>query len=65
MYNLVSNFCYICDEITFSSQKHNLMPLLKTASQHYFDVKVVDKDKSWAPHICCNLFNYTTRVIEK
>ena len=52
--NLVNNFCYICGEITFSSQKRNLTPLVKTAYQHYFGMKVGDQDKSWAPHICCN-----------
>lgn len=52
--NSVNNFCYICGEITFSSQKRNLTPLVKTAYQHYFGMKVGDQDKSWAPHICCN-----------
>ena len=52
--NLVNNFCYICGEITFSSQKRNLTPLVKTAYHHYFGMKVGDQNKSWAPHIRCN-----------
>ena len=27
--------------------------LLRTAYFHYFDCKIGDQDKSWAPHICC------------
>ena len=27
--------------------------LLRTAYLHYFDCKIGDQDKSWAPHICC------------
>ena len=50
--NLVDNFCYICGEITFSSQKRTMTPLVKTAYQHYFGMKVRDQDKSWALHLC-------------
>ena len=52
--NLVGNFCYICGETTFSSQKRTMTPLVKTAYQHYFGTKVGDQDKPWAPHIYCN-----------
>lgn len=58
---MVNNFCYICGEITFCSQKRNLTPLVKTAYQHYFGMKVGDQDKSWAPHICCNACSVTLR----
>ena len=52
--NMVNNFCYICGEITFSSQKRSLTPLVRTAHLHYFGMSVGDHDKSWAPHIFCN-----------
>lgn len=51
--NSVDNFCYVCGEVTFASQKRELTPLIKTAYYHYFDCKI-DEDKPWAPHICCN-----------
>ena len=59
--NMVNNFSYICGEITFSSQKRNLAPLVKTAYLHYFGMSVGDQDKSWAPHICCNACSVTLR----
>lgn len=52
--NSVDSFCYICGEITFLAQKRKMTPIVKTAYEHYFGVKVGDQDKSWAPHICCN-----------
>ena len=52
--NSSNNFCYVCGGIKFSSQEHNLMPLMKTAHHHYFGMNIGYQDKSWAPHICCN-----------
>ncbi|CAK8676998.1 unnamed protein product [Clavelina lepadiformis] len=51
------NFCYICGEITFSSQKRSITAVVRKANlvfNLYFGCKVGDQDKSWAPHICCN-----------
>ena len=36
-------FCYICGEITFSSQKRTMTPLVKAAYQHYFGMNVGDQ----------------------
>ncbi|KAK5643931.1 hypothetical protein RI129_007776 [Pyrocoelia pectoralis] len=51
--NSVNNFCYVCGEVTFASQKREFTPLIKTAYYHYFYCKI-HEDKSWAPNICCN-----------
>ena len=59
--NLVDNFCYTCGETTFSSQKRTMTPLVKTAYQHYFGMKVGDQDKSWTPHLCCSSSSVTLR----
>ena len=59
--NLVDNFCYICGEITFSSEKRTMTPLVKTAYQHCFSMKVGDQDKSRAPHLCCSSSSVTLR----
>ena len=38
-----------------SQQLHSVEPSLPSSEAyfHYFDCKVGDQDKSWAPHICC------------
>ena len=51
--NNVDNFCYICGELTFASQKGPLTSMIKKAYHLSFGCKVGDQDKSWAPHICC------------
>lgn len=52
--NKPNNFCYICGEVTFASQKRNFTPKIKKAYQLYFGCVLGDEDKRWAPHICCN-----------
>ena len=52
--NNQDNFCYICGEATFASQKRNITAVVKKTYHHYFGWKVGDQDKSWAPHYCCN-----------
>lgn len=51
--NHVDNFCYICGELTFKSQRRNLTPLIKKCYQRYFGCQVGDFDKNWAPNTCC------------
>lgn len=51
--NNANNFCYVCGEITFKSQKRTFTQLVRRAYELYFGVKVGDQEKSWAPHICC------------
>ena len=52
--NSADNFCYICGELTVSSQKRVLTTRTKNAYHQYFNCKVGDQDKPWAPRICCN-----------
>lgn len=52
--NSANNFCYICGEVTFLSQKRNITKVIKKAYSLYFRCRIGDQDKSWAPHICCN-----------
>jgi len=51
--NNPDNFCYICGEVTFSTRKRPLTPMVKNAYECYFGCKVGDQDKKWAPHVCC------------
>ncbi len=43
-------FCYICGEYTLSVDRKNITRFVKHAYQAYFEVKLGDQDKSWAPH---------------
>ena len=52
--NKADRFCYICGKITFTSQKCSITALVEKVCRLHFGCKIGDKDKSWAPHICCN-----------
>ena len=51
--NSPDNFCYICGEVTFSTQRHPLTPMVKKDYECHFGCKVGDQDKNCAPHVCC------------
>ena len=51
--NKANSFCYVCGDFTTVAQCWTITSLLRTAYFHYFDCKIGDQDKSWAPHICC------------
>ena len=51
--NKANYFCYECGDFTTVAQHRTITSLLRTAYFHYFDCKIGDQDKSWAPHICC------------
>ena len=51
--NKANSFCYVCGDFPTVAQRRTITSLLKTAYFHYFDSKIGDQDKSWAPHICC------------
>ena len=51
--NQANSFCYVCGDFTTVAQRRTITSLLRTAYFHYFDCKIGDQDKSWAPHICC------------
>ena len=46
-------FCYVCGDFTTVAQRRTITSLRRTAYFHYFDCKIGDQDKFWAPHICC------------
>lgn len=50
--NLPGVFCYIYGEYT-PNESRLISVFVKTASIRCFCVKLVDEDKSWAPHIVC------------
>ena len=45
-------FCYICGSFTVSKQRQGNTDFVKKAYLAYFEVKVGDRDKNWAPHMC-------------
>jgi len=47
------NFYYICGEVTYSTRKRPLTPMVKKTYECYFGCKVGDQDKKWAPQVCC------------
>ena len=51
--NKANSFCYVCGDFTTVAQRRTITSLLRTAYFHYFDCKISDQDKSWAPHFCC------------
>jgi len=51
--NSPDNFCYICREVTFSTRKLPLTPMVKKAYECYFGYKAGDQEKKWAPHVRC------------
>ena len=51
--NKANSFCHVCGDFTTVAQRRTITSLLRTAYFHYFDCKIGDQDKSWAPHIRC------------
>ncbi|KAF2354924.1 hypothetical protein FHG87_014319 [Trinorchestia longiramus] len=51
-------FCYICGEYTLSVDRKKITGFVKRAYQAYFEVKLGDQDKSWAPHTVCKTLVY-------
>ena len=51
--NMANSVCYVCGDFSTVAQRRTITSLLRTAYFHYFDCKIGDQDKSWAPYICC------------
>ena len=47
--NKANSFCYVCGDFTTVAQCWTITSLLRTAYFHYFDCRIGDQDKSWAP----------------
>ena len=46
-------FCYICGEYMTAKYQFNERGFTKRAYEAYFNMKLQDQDKSWAPHKVC------------
>ena len=46
-------FCYICGRYTLADQRRSVTDFVKRAYLGFFEVKLGDQDKDWAPHIVC------------
>jgi hypothetical protein len=51
--NNPNSFCYICGQYTIKGQKRNITPLIKSLCLVYFNMRLGDQDKKFAPHILC------------
>ena len=51
--NKANPFYYVWGDFTTVAQRRTITSLLRTVYFHYFDCKIGDQDKSWAPHIYC------------
>ena len=47
-------FCYICGSYVFDSKVRKIDSFVKKLYFSYFQLKVGDQDKCFAPHIACN-----------
>ena len=48
-------FCYICGEYTMKLNRKAIFHFVRKAYLAYFDFKLGDQDKGWAPHIVCRM----------
>lgn len=48
-----NSFYYVCGEIVPKDTQRNITVLIKVAYAQYFEIKLGDQDKYWAPHVCC------------
>ncbi|GFT87555.1 uncharacterized protein TNCV_3759931 [Trichonephila clavipes] len=52
-------FCYICGSYTVKKQQRNISNFVQKVYfayiYIYFGIKLVDQDKSWAPHVVCSV----------
>ena len=49
------SFCYICGKFTIKKNRRSITRFVTDAYRAYFDLVLGDQDKSWAPHIVCNV----------
>ena len=51
--NSPNSCCYICGRYTLHKQRQQITAFVQKAYREYFDMKLGDQDKSWAPHVVC------------
>lgn len=47
------SFCYICGKFILKGREKSITPLIEKAYEQYFNIKIRNQDKHWAPHKCC------------
>jgi len=52
--NHPDSFCYICGSYVLKKQREKISNFVCRAYFAYFDLKLGDQDKPWAPHIACH-----------
>jgi len=51
--NHPDNFCYVCSELTFKSQRRNFTPLINVCYELNLECKLDEQNKILASRICC------------
>ena len=54
--NNPDRFCYICGNVVLSNRQAKITGFVKKAYHNYFGVKIGDKDKPFAPSVCCKIY---------
>ena len=54
-------FCYVCGRFTTVDQRKRITSEIKKLYNAYFDCKLGDQDKPWAPHIVCESCSVSLR----
>lgn len=58
-------FCFICGEYTVKKQQRNISEFVKKVYFAYFNLKLGDQDKDWAPHKVCRRCEEDLRLWSK
>ena len=56
-----NSFYYICGCYTLIRPRQNITNFVKLSYKLYFDIKLGDQDKKWAPHIVCHICEESLR----
>ena len=56
------SFCYTCGELVFEENRKTIGEFYMKAYYTYFKIKLVDQDKTWAPHIICKSWKESLRL---
>ena len=56
------SFCYTCGELVFEENRKTIGKFYMKAYYTYFKIKLVDQDKTWAPHIICKSCKESLRL---
>ena len=51
--NNLERSCYICSNVVLPNYQAKITNFVKKAYYDYFEVRLGDQDKPFAPHVCC------------